>query len=221
MGRKIERQCPACNCTYVADATRLGHGRGTTCSRECSYSLRAKNLERRVDGVCATCGQEFSRPPSQVKGKYGSNFCSPQCHYAGRSLGLTRRVVTEPYRYSDASVAALSQAAARSYASGRTLPYPKTEIAARDLLARHGVAFVHQYVVTLPSGRAVVVDFFLPGRNVAIEVDTPNAHGKPRRDQDSQRDEALASLGIRVLRVADDGVPEHVARAVLIAAVSE
>lgn len=221
MGQQVERKCPVCGVTYSADATRLTHGRETTCSRACSYAHRAQQLERRVEGVCPTCGQQFSRPPSHVKGKHGSQFCSPACHYAGRSLGLTRRVVTEPYRYTDASLAILSHAAARAYASGSTLPHPETELAAAALLARHGVAFVHQHVVDLPTGRSVVVDFFLPGRDVAIEVDTPDLHRKSRRDRDAKRDEALGALGIRVLRVLDDGVPQNVARAVLLAAAGE
>ncbi len=221
MGHKVERECPVCRVTYTADATRLRHGRETTCSRECSYALRAQQLERRVEGICATCGQEFTRQPSHVKGKHGSQFCSPECHYAGRSLGLTKRIVTQPYRYSDASIAVLSQAAAHAYATGATLPHPETELAARDLLARHGIAFVHQHVVTLPTGRAIVLDFFLPGRDLAIEVDAPDLHRKSRRDRDVKRDEALGALGIRVLRVHDDGIPEHVARAVLLAAVGE
>jgi very-short-patch-repair endonuclease len=222
MGQQVERECPVCHVTYTADATRLGHGRQTTCSRRCSYDLRAQQLERRVDGVCATCGQEFTRPPSHVKGKHGSVFCSRACHYAGRSLGLTRRVVTEPYRYPQASIAALSQAAARAYATGTTLPHPQTEVAAKALLARHGIAFVHQYVVTLPNGKAVVLDFYLPRRRVCIEVDAPDQHGrKAARHRDAERNAALANLGITVLRVHDDGVPEHVARAVLLAAVGE
>ena len=221
MGHKVERECPVCRGTYTADATRLSHGRETTCSRSCSYELRAQKLERLVEGICATCGQEFARAPSHVKGKHGSQFCSPECHYAGRSLGLTKRVVTQPYRYTDQSIAVLSQAAARAYAAGRTLPHPETERAAEALLARHGVAFIHQHVIVLPTGRAVVVDFFLPGRDVAIEVDTPDTHRKCRRDRDAERDEALGALGITVLRVRDDGVPEHVARAVLLAAGGE
>ncbi len=56
---------------------------------------------------------------------------------------------------------------------------------------------------------------------LAIEVDTPDTHRKCRRDRDAERDEALGALGITVLRVRDDGVPEHVARAVLLAAVGE
>ena len=221
MGHKVERECPICRVTYTADATRLGHGRETTCSRSCSYLLRAQKLERLVKGICATCGQEFTRQPSHVKGKHGSQFCSPECHYAGRSLGLTKRIVAQPYRYTDESIAVLSQAAARAYAAGDTLPHPKTERAAEALLARHGVAFVHQHAIVMPTGRAVVVDFVLPGRNVAIEVDTPYTHRKARRDRDAKRDEALGALGVRVLRVHDDGVPEHVARAVLLAAVGE
>ncbi len=154
-------------------------------------------------------------PYIHVKGKHASSRATSNPGI----LGLTG--ARAALRYSDESIAVLSQAAARAYAAGDTLPHPKTEKAAEALLARHGVAFVHQHVIVLPTGRAVVVDFFLPGRNVAIEVDTPYTHRKARRDRDAKRDEALGALGVRVLRVHDDGVPEHVARAVLLAAVGD
>ncbi len=36
------RTCPVCSIEYYADPQRLKHGRQTTCSRFCSYKLRAK-----------------------------------------------------------------------------------------------------------------------------------------------------------------------------------
>ncbi len=36
-----EQRCPVCGATYLAEPARLRHGRQSTCSRACSYKLRA------------------------------------------------------------------------------------------------------------------------------------------------------------------------------------
>ena len=95
-----ERVCPVCGVVYIANLTRLKHGRQTTCSRTCSYALRAGKLENSVALTCSTCGTEFKRAPSAIKSKHGGRFCSTACHYAGRSIGATKRVITKPYTIS-------------------------------------------------------------------------------------------------------------------------
>lgn len=37
------RTCPMCGINYFADLVRLKHGRQSTCSRACSYKLRASS----------------------------------------------------------------------------------------------------------------------------------------------------------------------------------
>ncbi len=98
---KVSRVCPVCETEYLADSGRLKLGRQTTCSRECSYKFRfASSRSSTVELDCATCGKQIFKFPSQVKiVKYSNHFCSRECHYAGRSLGLTKRIVTKPYKY--------------------------------------------------------------------------------------------------------------------------
>lgn len=99
MGLKIERQCPVCGVTYLADQVRLRYGRQTTCSRKCSYKLRAGTLSKTRTYQCAVCGKEVLRSPAQVKSRFV--FCSRKCHYRGRSMGLVCRIVKERYNVSD------------------------------------------------------------------------------------------------------------------------
>ena len=99
MGVKIERKCPVCGVTYFADQARLRHGRQTTCSRTCSYTLRAGELRKSRTYQCAVCGNAVLRSPAQVKSRFV--FCSRECHYLGRSMGFVRRIVTQPYKVSD------------------------------------------------------------------------------------------------------------------------
>ncbi len=40
---RVQRCCPICGTSYLAAPYRLKHGRQTTCSRACSYQLRAQS----------------------------------------------------------------------------------------------------------------------------------------------------------------------------------
>ena len=72
---------------------------------------------------CATCGVEIKRKLSSVKKcKHGSMFCSRDCHYKGRSLGLTKRIVTQPYVFSLEGKAALIAAASQPKGKRRFHP---------------------------------------------------------------------------------------------------
>ncbi len=109
----ILRTCPVCGVEYQADTKRLKFGRQTTCSRKCSYALRADIRDKSVELVCGVCGEKFTRTPAQVaRAKHGI-FCSRECHYAARGLGLTKRVVENPYTYTPESKAAMIAASSK------------------------------------------------------------------------------------------------------------
>lgn len=206
----VLRACLVCEVMYRTDAARLTlYGRGTTCSRKCSYLLRSKNKSRKVSVMCAVCKTEFSRSPAQVKGKHGSDFCSRKCHYAGRGLGLTHRVVTKPYVITDAGRAAwllgnkktvatrrqrdnyvhseatkakLSEAAARQLARTKNVfASSKIEgVVARELDLL-GVTYERQFVFRDPKGRfSAVVDFWFPTLRRVLEVNGTFWHADPR-----------------------------------------
>lgn len=97
MNDYITRTCPVCNKEYQADLGRLRHGRQTTCSRKCSYKLRGSKSENSINIVCPVCGKDFQRPPSRIERVTHQSFCSSECHYKGRGIGLSGRVVNKPY----------------------------------------------------------------------------------------------------------------------------
>jgi hypothetical protein len=105
----VDRQCPVCGVLYAADEGRLRHGRQTTCSRKCSYELRASNRSRTKVYRCAVCRKAVPRAPSQVKSRFV--FCSRDCHYEARGLGLVTRNVLKPYKVTEAGRAAWQAAA--------------------------------------------------------------------------------------------------------------
>lgn len=213
MGVKVDRQCPVCGVSYEADATRLKHGRETTCSRACSYSLRgAKSKTVAVTMDCPVCGVEFDRRPNA---RHGHHYCSRACHYKGRTLGLTARVVERPYQYTAGGMTRLRRAGARQYASG-AVGFPASELALVDRLVAARVDFVHQHVVDVPGG-AYAVDFYFPRLALVIELDG-DEHQKPDAvESDRVRDARLADMGLRVVRVrdgADDSNAERVGAAI-------
>lgn len=211
MPGKVERECPACGDLYEADPGRLRWGRETTCSRDCSYRLRGLQKENRVTLICPVCEAEFTRTPRQIKAKHGASFCSPACQYAGRTLGLTARVVTKPYvlvtprspesyvrtvatrrergnyRHTDESRARLSEATTRAMAEGRISVVSKLEDVAAAALDLHGVTYRRQVGIRGPLGRYVACLDFLLSDGRALEVNGTYWHADPRAFPDGPR----------------------------------
>ena len=78
---RVDLICPVCSKSYSVNPTRLKHGRGTTCSPECSYKARFnKAKERRIESRCLNCGGLISTPPSRYKNKQGiGKYCKREC----------------------------------------------------------------------------------------------------------------------------------------------
>jgi G:T-mismatch repair DNA endonuclease (very short patch repair protein) len=219
----IERACPVCEKIYEADPKRVKFGRQTTCSRECSYLFRATKITKSETLVCAYCGAQFERPPSQRRAKHGSEFCSRQCHYEGRSRGLSKRVVEKPYSISEAARDAwregakktratrlkkgnyahtdetkrlMSERTSRAIAEGKIRRVSKLEDRVAVYLEHKEVAFQRQYGIRDPiSGRYLAsLDFFV-NEGVAVEVNGTFWHSDPRfYDQEKLAPSQLRSL---------------------------
>jgi len=205
----VKRQCPVCGVIYEADPHRLKHGRQTTCSRKCSYSLRTTNRTTSVTGPCGVCGKLVTRPPSRVAlSKTNVMLCSSACAYRARSLGLVGREVITPYnipdevrqassirrrkqnalrkaegRYacSDETKAKLSLATAKAIAEGRIPRVSQLELRVGDVLKQLGVRATGQYRLRGDHGRfAAVLDYFLLDSGTAVEVNGTFWHADPR-----------------------------------------
>lgn len=204
----VIRSCPVCAKKYEAHPVRLSHGRETTCSRACSYQLRASGMSKRSEVICSVCGAKFERRPSGIKSKHEGIYCSRECHYAGRRLGLTGRVISRPYnlvaeydrsaallkawrtrracgkdRHSEATRERLRQATIRHIsrkASGCHVSELENKVAQE--LARQRFIFERQFAVRDPSsGRYVAVaDFYFPAIPAILEVNGTFWHADPR-----------------------------------------
>lgn len=207
MGKLVKRECPVCGIHYDADSVRLRHGRQTTCSRKCSYVLRGDQKKLGATFTCPVCESEFTRTPKQIKSKHGAVFCSRECHYRGRTLGLSKRVVVKPYTvtdegragwlvgaaktvairrardnygHSDDTRARLAETTARAIADGRIPTVSRVEDEVADALDALGIGYRRQVSVRGALGRYVAcVDFMLDdGR--ALEVNGTFWHADPR-----------------------------------------
>lgn len=205
MAGKVQRECPSCGVVYDADPHRLRHGRQTTCSRSCSYRQRAQAKERKTTVACAVCDKQFTRTPRQVKAKHGASYCSRACHYRGRTLGLTPRVVERPYvrlappptaeqiarqvatrragkgyQHSDDTRRRLGEATARAIAEGRIPVVSRCEDVVAEVLDRLGVVYIRQAAIRGERGRYVAAVDFLLADGRALEVNGTFWHADPR-----------------------------------------
>lgn len=93
----IEKTCPVCNKTYLADPKRLKWGRQTTCSRECSYTLRGQEKQVSKEYTCFYCKIVFTCKPFQ-KNRTAVPFCCQNCYKKARAEHLieSSRPPTKP-----------------------------------------------------------------------------------------------------------------------------
>lgn len=78
---KIDASCAVCGLIFKVDETRIKHGRGKHCSRECQYKANKIKLRRdRIDLRCIGCGKEFRLLPCQIRKSSGSGkYCTREC----------------------------------------------------------------------------------------------------------------------------------------------
>lgn len=194
---RATRICPVCNSEYLAKKNRLKHGRQTTCSRKCSYRLRADGLNKSVLIDCATCGSKFLRTSSKMKSRHGNSFCSKECHYKGRGTGLVGRIVANPYVISEAgrigfrigaaktrekrlakgnythtekTKAILSEKTSAAIAEGRLSAKSGIEDLVARELDRRGVPYQRQVAIRETNGRFAFVFDFMLSPCIALEV---------------------------------------------------
>ncbi len=215
MGQLIERKCPVCDVIYMADEGRLKHGRQTTCSRSCSYQYRAEQLSTAEELDCPVCFSKMIIPPSW-KAKKGPTYCSLACRGKGQTLGLTDRKWPEYTDESKERQRAngriqIQKALARlketNYAchktperkaksskamrerieEGKINRVSKLEQQVADMLAKAGIDYIAQYHIRGTDGRfQACIDFYIPDRNIAVEVNGTYWHADPRfYDQDA------------------------------------
>lgn len=201
-----DRTCPVCQTVYDANEARLRHGRQTTCSRRCSYELRASKLTDCRQMICSSCETQFYRSPSKIKSKHRGVYCSRDCAYAGRRSGMTGRIVTKKYRmmtlvdrqeaakkawasrrrngtdrHSDATREKLRQATIGQLSCRKGWQVSKLEDEVAEVLSQRGFEFSRQIPIRDPdTGRIVALPDFLFLDGSVLEVNGTFWHSDPR-----------------------------------------
>lgn len=85
----------------------------------------------------------------------------------------------------------------------RTSPSP-SEKRVRSILTEFGFDFLHQEILGV-----WIIDFMLPSKMVAIEVDGPEHHLPRKQTSDFHRDQFLQSVGITVVRIENHLIEEY------------
>lgn len=66
-----------------------------TVQKDVCIKEQQKRRSKWVTTKCAVCGTPIEKPQSQIKSKY--QFCSRDCAYKGRSIGIVKRTINKPY----------------------------------------------------------------------------------------------------------------------------
>ena len=95
-GELVDLICECCGKKYCRQLSRLKHGRGKNCSRECQYVMNRQKLSRqKVECKCLNCDKVFYKCPSQFTAKSGKKgagkYCCRKCrdlHWIGQNNPL-------------------------------------------------------------------------------------------------------------------------------------
>lgn len=80
----IARGCAVCGKIFHIAPSRLKHGRGIHCSRECQYVANREKLAKpKIAMTCIGCGDEFKRLESELRNRVGGGkYCTRECRDA-------------------------------------------------------------------------------------------------------------------------------------------
>lgn len=95
----VTTKCDHCGVEFKILESRLRHGRGKHCSRDCQYAARRDAPKAQVELECIGCGRSFNRAPSQLKRRGGGKFCSRKCRDENWRGELTSRWLGGRARY--------------------------------------------------------------------------------------------------------------------------
>ncbi len=96
----VKKICPICGQIFFVEKSRIKHGRGITCSKECQNKWVSLKLKRGDILKCPVCSREFYCSLSRMKDAKYTPVCSKECLYKGRSLGIIQREVKNRYHSS-------------------------------------------------------------------------------------------------------------------------
>lgn len=184
--KRVTKVCPGCNNSFtVKPATAY---RYTFCSVECrAISKGGKYIK------CKRCGKQFLHQGTDIARGLNRSYCSEECRRPSHTINCAN-CETE-FRVTPSN---LSQRRFCSFAcyrdfKGETSIERKTRSALNEL----GLYYVQEFP---PDSAKYSVDFAIPARKIAIEVDGVYWHNS---EKDARKDATLEQNGWCVVRITE------------------
>ena len=84
------------------------------------------------------------------------------------------------------------------------------EIKFMNILEQKGVNYVFQKIIRKPKGGFYIVDFYLPGKNLIIEIDGPYHETTRQKFEDDMRTQKLKNMGFKIKRIKNEDVNRNI-----------
>lgn len=189
--------CPVCGQSFSDPK----HPNRVYCSRDC-MGMSKRN---RVTKICVGCGKAFDIPECQSHFTHCTKECqrnrvTKTCVICGK-LYSVRATRSEDSRYCSSECYAIDwvdRVRNRMRMNGPTLPEKKTQ----DALDIIGIPYELE-----KRFKTYLVDFFLPGQSICLEVDGDYWHSLPGKpEKDDKKDQFLRSLVYKVIRISESDI---------------
>lgn len=84
------------------------------------------------------------------------------------------------------------------------------ELKFKKLLDDKKIEYYFQKIIRLPKGGFYVVDFYIPLKNLIIEIDGPYHQVTRQKFEDDIRTQNLKNMGFKIKRITNEEVNEHI-----------
>lgn len=190
---KIACTCLQCSKVFYLKASQINDGRGKFCSQKC-YNLNRQAIM--AEKICPVCGRVF-----EIKKSIADRFivCSRKCRLNKPTHIIKNCVLCgKPFKVYNTETARGNY---RSHCSFRCyrLDHGENHLEqiVRQALERLQISFIQEHQIGRYS-----IDFAIPDRKLAIEVDGDYWHRNPKKEK--RRDSFLNKYGWIVIHL-----PEH------------
>lgn len=204
------------HCAYCGKAFETKPRKANAGAKYCCHKCSVLGARQKPKRYCHQCGKEFLAKVDHAKNGMGF-FCSRECFYQNRRDRKTKRVCECCGAIFAVSDSALQRRPARfcsteCYFKTNSLSATKIEVAVAEILTLLG----EEYIEQKKFGERWRADFYLPKRNLIIEVDGEYWHSLPKAvERDKRKNNWFNENGYNIARIPESDVNENVYDAVL------